>query len=118
MVEDRFPSPNQAKLILGSWKEIQISLDEIGYEAFKKLFSSHSDIKACVKSTLKADNNIRRTITTPSLCPLKFVTTLSQTYFPKMKKLSSSDLEMSRSVAPAIITLLLDQMLLVSYQEH
>ena len=46
VVEERFPSPNQAQLILGSWKEIQISLDEIGFEAFKKLFSSHSDIKA------------------------------------------------------------------------
>jgi len=60
-----FPSPRQIGLILESWGDIEAGLDEIGAEAFKKLFESHSDI---------------------------------QTYFPSMKKLSSTDLDMTKKI--------------------
>ena len=44
--EERFPSAAQARLILASWQEIQIELDQIGFETFKQLFVANSDIKA------------------------------------------------------------------------
>ena len=45
--EERFPSAAQSRLILASWQEIQIELDQIGFETFKQLFVANSDIKAC-----------------------------------------------------------------------
>ena len=47
VTEERFPSAAQARLILASWQEIQIELDQIGFETFKQLFVANSDIKAC-----------------------------------------------------------------------
>ena len=46
VTEERFPSATQARLILASWQEIQIELDQIGFETFKQLFVANSDIKA------------------------------------------------------------------------
>ena len=52
VTEERFPSAAQAHLILASWQEIQIELDQIGFETFKQLFVANSDIKACVAHSL------------------------------------------------------------------
>jgi len=62
----RFPSIGQAALITESWKELEESLEEIGFQTFAKLFESHANIK---------------------------------NYFPKMKKLSLADLDLSRDIA-------------------
>jgi len=62
----RFPSMYQANLILDSWKQLEESLEEIGFQTFTKLFESHANIK---------------------------------NYFPKMKKLSAADIELSRDIA-------------------
>jgi len=52
-----FPNPRQTELILRSWQEIQQSLEEIGQEAFRKLFEAHSDIQDYFPAMKKLSSN-------------------------------------------------------------